>query len=120
LGGSFTRIPLEDIAPTKHELAVTTGGRMPEQVAIGYIRAVHRANGGRRRLDAQLPQLLERHTMNARITFSLFGFHVGVIDLAIDLDGVLDIPEREVTKATQVTRKAVKGISQLWVRGMVY
>jgi hypothetical protein len=115
LGGSFTRIQLEDIAPTKHELAVTTGGGMPEQVAIGY-----KPNGGRRRLDAQLPQLLERHTMNARITFSLFGFHVGVIDLAIDLDGVLDIPEREVTKATQVTRKAVKGISQLWVRGMVY
>jgi hypothetical protein len=54
--------------------------------------------------------------MNARITFSLFGFRVGVIDLAIDLD----IPEREVTKATQVTRKAVKGISRLWVRGMVY
>jgi hypothetical protein len=48
LGGSFTRIQLEDIAPTKHELAVTTGGGMPEQVAIGYIRAVHRANGGRR------------------------------------------------------------------------
>jgi hypothetical protein len=116
LGGSFTRIQLEDIAPTKHDLAVTTGGGMPEQVAIGYIGAVHRANGGRRRLDAQLPQLLERHTMNARIAFSLFGFHVGVIDLAIDLD----IPEREVTKATQATRKAVKGISRLWVRGMVY
>jgi hypothetical protein len=47
-GGSFTRIQLEDIAPTRHELAVTTGGGMPEQVAIGYIRAVHRANGGRR------------------------------------------------------------------------
>jgi hypothetical protein len=30
------------------ELAVTTGGGMPEQVAIGYIRAEHRANGGRR------------------------------------------------------------------------
>ena len=58
--------------------------------------------------------------MNARITLSLFGFHVGVIDLAINLDGVLDIPEREVTKATQVTRKAVKGMSRLWVRGMVY
>jgi hypothetical protein len=27
---------------------VTTGGGMPEQVAIGYIRAVHRGNGGRR------------------------------------------------------------------------
>ena len=93
---------------------------MPEQV--GYIRAVHRAKGGRRDdgLTLNFPQLLERHTMNARITFSLFGFHVGVIDLAINLDGVLDISEREVTKATQVTRKAVKGISRLWVRGMVY
>jgi hypothetical protein len=58
--------------------------------------------------------------MNVRITFSLFGFRIGAIDLAINLDDVLDIPEREVTKATQVTRKAVKGISQLWVRGMVY
>jgi hypothetical protein len=57
--------------------------------------------------------------MNARITFSLFGFRVGAIDLAINLDG-LDIPEREVAKATHVTRKAVKGISRLWVRGMVY
>jgi hypothetical protein len=57
--------------------------------------------------------------MNARITFSLFGFRVGAIDLAINLDGVLDMPEREVTKATQVTRKAVKGMSRLWVRGMV-
>jgi hypothetical protein len=47
-GGSFTRIQLEDIAPTKHELAVTTGGGMPEQVAIGYIRAVTTANAGRR------------------------------------------------------------------------
>jgi hypothetical protein len=46
LGVSFTRIQLEDIAPTKHELAVTTGGGMPEQVAIGYIRAVHRVNAG--------------------------------------------------------------------------
>lgn len=27
---------------------MTTGGGMSEQVAIGYIRAVHRANGGRR------------------------------------------------------------------------
>lgn len=35
--------------------------------------------------------------MNARITFSLFGFRVGVIDLAIDLD----IPEREVTQGRQ-------------------
>jgi hypothetical protein len=58
--------------------------------------------------------------MNVRITFSLFGFCVGAIDLAINLDDVLDVPEREVTKASQVTRKAVKGISQLWVRGMVY
>jgi hypothetical protein len=58
--------------------------------------------------------------MNARITFSLFGFRVGVIDLVINLDGVLDIPDREVRKATQVTRKAVKGVSRLWVRGMVY
>jgi hypothetical protein len=58
--------------------------------------------------------------MNVRITFSLFCFRVGAIDLAIDLDDVLDIPEREVTKATQVTRNAVKGISRLWVRGMVY
>ncbi len=58
--------------------------------------------------------------MNACITFSLFGFRVGVIDLTINLAGVLDIPEREATKATQVTRKAVKGISRLWVRGMVY
>ena len=57
--------------------------------------------------------------MNARITLALFGFRVGVIDLAINLDSVLDIPEREVTNATQVTRKAVKGISRLWVRGMV-
>lgn len=58
--------------------------------------------------------------MNARITFALLGFRVGAIDLAINIDGVLDIPERDVTKATQVTRKAVKGISRLWVRGMVY
>ena len=48
LGASFRRIQLEDIAPTKHELAETTGGRMPEQVGIGYIRAARGANGGRR------------------------------------------------------------------------
>ncbi|MFZ0906429.1 MAG: hypothetical protein WAN71_21670 [Mycobacterium sp.] len=47
-GGSFTLIQLEDIAATEHELAVTTGGGMPEQVAIGYIRTAHRADGGRR------------------------------------------------------------------------
>jgi hypothetical protein len=57
--------------------------------------------------------------MNARITFSLFGVRIGIVDLAIDLDGVLDIPGGEVTKTAQVTRKAVKGISRLWVRGMV-
>jgi hypothetical protein len=82
---------VEDIAPTKHELAETTGGRMPEG----------------------------QHTMNARITFSLFGVRIGVVDLAINLDGVLDIPDGEVTKTTQVTRRAVKGISRMWVRGMV-
>jgi hypothetical protein len=48
LGASFTRIQLEDFAPTKHEPAVTAGAAMPEQVVIGRIRAVHRANGGRR------------------------------------------------------------------------
>jgi hypothetical protein len=45
LGARFTRIQLEDFAPTKHELAVTAGAAMPEQVVIGRIRAVHRANG---------------------------------------------------------------------------
>jgi hypothetical protein len=57
--------------------------------------------------------------MNARITFSLFGVRIGVFDLAINLDGVLDVPGGEVTKTTQATRKAVKSISRLWVKGMV-
>jgi hypothetical protein len=48
LGGSFTRIQLDDIAPTRYELDVTSGGGMPEQVAISYIRALHRANTGGR------------------------------------------------------------------------
>jgi 4-hydroxy-3-methylbut-2-enyl diphosphate reductase IspH len=54
LGARFTRIQLEDFAPTKHELAVTAGAAMPEQVVIGHIRAVHRANGGRRDDDLTL------------------------------------------------------------------
>jgi hypothetical protein len=47
-GASFRRIQLEDIAPTKHELVETTRGRMPEQVAFGYVRAACGAYGGRR------------------------------------------------------------------------
>lgn len=38
----------EDIKPSDHELALTTYCGMPEQVAIGYIQAARRANGGRR------------------------------------------------------------------------
>lgn len=38
----------EDIQPSDHELALTTHKGMPEQVAIGHIKAARRANGGKR------------------------------------------------------------------------
>jgi peroxiredoxin len=56
--------------------------------------------------------------MNARIAFSLLSFHVGAIDLKLDFD-LLGDAEHEVAKATRGVRKAVKGISRLWVRNLV-
>jgi hypothetical protein len=40
---------LDDFRPSEAELEATDG--MPEQVAIGFIRASRRAMGGRRRYD---------------------------------------------------------------------
>lgn len=39
-------IKLDALAPSHAELDLTTG--MPEQVAIGYVRAMRKANGGKR------------------------------------------------------------------------
>lgn len=41
---------LEDFAPTRKENAMIAD--MPEQVAIGYLRAARKANGGKRIDDA--------------------------------------------------------------------
>lgn len=47
----MTMLYLDDFAPTRAEqrtLAAATPTPMPEQVKIGYLRAMRKANGGRR------------------------------------------------------------------------
>lgn len=54
--------------------------------------------------------------MNARISFTILGFTLGSIDLALS-----DLPEQEqqVAKAVQTYRRSVKRISKLWIGAMI-